>query len=96
MQQCGYPYIKKCSLVLCPNGLPSLLGGVSIVFVKRQSRRVIDGFVVLEHGVENIAAASGEADEGGVVLFPSARFGRSRCDWRCRAARRTPRGTGRV
>ena len=30
--------------------------------------------MVLEHGVENIAAASGETDEGGVVLFSFGSF----------------------
>ena len=35
------------------------------------------GFVA-EHGVEEVDAASGEADEGGVVFLPSARFGSAR------------------
>jgi hypothetical protein len=40
-----------------------------LVFVKLLRGWIPVEFLVLEHGVENVAAASGEADQGRVVFF---------------------------
>jgi hypothetical protein len=42
-------------------------------FVKRRGRdltAVLVGLVVAEHGEQDVDAAAGEADEGGVVALP--------------------------
>src|SRR5690606_35764014 len=47
---------------------PSGRGGVSLWRLSSGEARLI-GLLVADHGVEDVAAASGQADEGGVVLL---------------------------
>lgn len=78
-------------------GSTSVRGGIPIVFVKPRSLRVIGRMRDFEHGVQGIAASSGEADQGGVALSCRRHvFGRNWRDYLGRARRRSPRGIVRV
>ena len=54
--------------------ITAILGGVPMVLSTGEARSGLVGLAVAEHGVEDVAAAAGEADEGGVVFLALGSF----------------------